>query len=119
MVDNSDDEMPIFATVTGNESDPFAVNTATDVPVEAPAVWVSVAILRINPPPPVVISDGSTVSPLATAVALAVSPMNIAGAEPGMITYWLLPGVVPAAPPGVVASYHRSTVSTVPVCEST
>src|SRR4029079_4016278 len=118
-VDSSELLIPILCTTAGNESVPFAVNTATTVPVDADAEWVSAAILRISPPPDVVISPTRVVSPEPTAHAVCEMPMNILGDWPGMMTYWLLPGVVPAPPPGVVASYHRSTVNTVPVCEIT
>ena len=42
---------PAFASVTGRESDPLAVNVAVNVDVWVPVVWAYVACLRIRPPP--------------------------------------------------------------------
>jgi hypothetical protein len=60
-----------------------------------------------------VISPGSVVSLVATAVAFVVIPMNWLGGEAGMMTYTeVAPGVVAAVPPGDAGLYQRSTVST-------
>lgn len=66
---------PILAMVTASESDPFAVNVLVKVYVEVPFEWAGVAWARIRPPPPVVISAVSVVSPAAGADAFAVSAM--------------------------------------------
>lgn len=64
---------PTFANVTGNESDPFAVNVFASVTVAAPPVWAYTACARTSPPPPVVISPGSVVDAADGAVAFALT----------------------------------------------
>ena len=67
--------------VTGSESVPFAVKTIVWVYDAAPAVCAHVEILRIRPPPEVVISPESVVSPRAGVIAVGVIPQNCAPLE--------------------------------------
>jgi hypothetical protein len=62
---------PTFASTTGRESDPFAVNVFVSVAVDVPPVCAYVACARTSPPPPVVISPGSVVDAVDGAVVFA------------------------------------------------
>src|SRR4051812_37805279 len=65
-------ERTAVPTVTGSESGTFAVNTGVFVQVAAAAVWAMTPILRMRPPPAVVISPVRTVvAAVASAVPLA------------------------------------------------
>lgn len=66
---------PIFATVTGRLSLPFAVNVFVNVAVDVPLVCAYVACARTSPPEAVVISPDSVVFDALGVVEFAVNAM--------------------------------------------